>query len=263
VTADELHHWIEFEGAVPRRGTGMKTIAWYRSPLTVVGVVLLGCLAAWALGAIAVQLIGRSTLESMDAGDWAAWAQAAGSVVAVVVGAIAIWWQVREQGRQQQRLHTEDEIRRLQIVGTAFFHCRALLETMKHRVRREVSIEAELEQLISHVQAMYAIPAMDVPDWRATYAIASARSVIETLRRELSGIEGTGGRTAQMREGQLNVALSYVEAHEETVSQCLERRGSHQPYQEYTYDVSDGSEPLRVLSYGHPGHLGLVASDFA
>ena len=182
-------------------------------------------------------------------------------------------WQVKEQGRQQRKLLTEqqiqrrrlakeDEIRRLQIVGSALFHCRTLLEAMKGRVQRELPTLDELALLVHHAQAMYAIPAMDVPDPRATYAIASARSAVETLVREFSTVVRTASGAARALEARLNVALAYMESHEATVARCLAERGSNPLRQTYTLDDGSGA-PLVVQSHDHSALFGLSEDDYS
>jgi hypothetical protein len=65
---------------------------------------------------------------------------------------------------------------------------------------------------------------------------------------------------ALAKEKLLNVALIYLESHEQTVADCLYKRGSTPLPQKFTLD--DGSaEPLVVYSFGHPGQVGFVASD--
>jgi len=211
-------------------------------------------------------------VSNLTSSEWASWVQAIGAILAIIFAGYFIRWQVGEQGRQQRelsieqqteqrRLSKEDEIRRLRIVASAFFHCRCLLETMKRRVARELPTDAELELLVHHAQAMYAIPAMDVPDPRATYAIASARSAVETLRRELEIIAGNEGALAHQQESRLNVALTYLESHESTVADCLEKRGSCPLRQSYTLD-DGGGDHLVVHSHNHPALFGLEEADF-
>jgi hypothetical protein len=211
--------------------------------------------------------------------DWSFWScvaaaiQAIGAIVAIVVTGRLIRWQVVEQGRQQGQLlaeqHAEQqrqretgEVRRLEVVAGVLFHCRTMVETMKHRAARMLQVDAELERLIRYADTLTSGPAMEVPDARATYAIASTRSAVEVLRQHLSRIHSTGSQRAQAMETHLNVALAYLESHEETVVDCLQRRNAEPIHHKYTLDP-EGEDPLVVLSFGHPEHLGLRPSDYA
>jgi hypothetical protein len=135
-----------------------------------------------------------------------------------------------------------------------------MLESMRDRAGRNLPIDVELERLTHYADALYTGPAKDVPDARANYVIASTRSTVEVLRQKLSRIDGTRHDSANAIERQLNAAYAYLISHEETVVNCLESRSAEPLH--LTYTVSDGSqETLRVLSVGHPEHLGLRASD--
>jgi hypothetical protein len=55
---------------------------------------------------------------------------------------------------------------------------------------------------------------------------------------------------------------TYLESHEQTVADCLQKRGSNLLNQ--TYNLDDGSaDPLKVYSFEHPEQFGFVASDFS
>jgi hypothetical protein len=211
--------------------------------------------------------------------DWSFWSlvaaaiQAIGSIVAIVVTGWLIRWQVVEQGSQQRKLladqraqqdrdRKDDEIRRLQVVASLVFHCRALIETMKHRAERRLPIHEELERTTHHADALFEGPGMEVLDPRATYAIASTRSTVEVLRQQLSGSGGTGSPRNQTIETHLDVAIGYLKSHEESVVDCLRRRNAEPIHHKYTLDPESG-DPLVVLSFGNPERLGLMASDYA
>lgn len=190
--------------------------------------------------------------------ECASWVQAWGSLLAVAGAALGIWWQARKQAQQRAqdllRIESEhenakvaEEVRRLSAIAGAFFQCIVILRRMElaSRARLRNEIELELQSLGRLVDLVASIPALDVPDLYASYAIAEARSVYTTLKSGLESSVIGGGLMLNVdpadapharRTPHMNVAINNFLHLEQTLRTSLQQRGSDLPVQTASLD---------------------------
>jgi len=82
-------------------------VAWYRDPLTWLALALVSPAFIWAVGSV----FGWKRLLEVEGTTWAAWVQALGSVLAIVVSTAIINWQVRRQYSLQMQTERRHELR--------------------------------------------------------------------------------------------------------------------------------------------------------
>lgn len=194
--------------------------------------------------------------RGLDSSACAAWVQAWGSLLAVAAAAIGIWWQVRVQAKQRiqelRRIEAEhekarvaEEVRRLAAIAGVLFQCIVTVKRAEEASKRRMGLEvkAEIETLLRHVSLLAGIPALDVPDLYAAYAIAESRVVCATLAAGLDSTSSPGpidlnvapeDRLHHRRSGFFSAATSNFLALEETLRTCLKQRGSDLPVQTAT-----------------------------
>jgi hypothetical protein len=155
----------------------------------------------------------------------ASWVQAIVSVFAICVGAAAVWWQVKRQAVAQSVAERAEQVRRLQLIGAAVFHCRFNIEVM-FRMQSH-PIKDELNELRVGLDALQAIPVLEYPDWRAFQGVANAAAAltsnfarIEQLDRDQSD----NGITRRLLF--LNTVLVALEKAEAMTQVALRERGA-------------------------------------
>jgi hypothetical protein len=188
--------------------------------------------------------------------ECASWVQAWGSLLAVVGAAVGIWWQVRKQAQQRaedlRRIEAEhekarvaEEVRRLSAIAGTFFQCIVILRRIEvaSRARLRNEIELEMQSLGRLVDLVASIPALDVPDLYASYAIAEARSVYTTLRSGIATASVGSGLMLNVdpadaphvrRTPHMNAAVDNFLHLEQTLRTSLQQRGSELPVQTAT-----------------------------
>jgi len=121
----------------------------------------------------------------LSAEAWASWAQATVSILAIAAGAVVISWQVGRQERRDARRRLAEEVRRLSNIASGIFHCRALCEQMRAKSEIGAPIEHQISAVELHAALLHAIPALEIPDWAASYAIARVHLTALGLRAQL------------------------------------------------------------------------------
>lgn len=165
----------------------------------------------------------------LSAEAWSMWAQAAATLVAIVLGVAALLLQAGRQRRHELQRRRADEVQRLSIIANGLFHCRALCEQMASQCEVGAPIDHERRGVRAQVDRLGAIPLLDVPDVHASDAIARAQSTATALERELASGPGKG----RVRDA-LRVASGDFEAFEATLRKALAERGADVPMQSVT-----------------------------
>lgn len=113
---------------------------------------------------------------------WAAWAQAIGSVAAIVVGAIAVNWQVREQQRHDLRREAKEEFRRVkelhQLLRFAAIRVEVMLAATESHERYQQYLlgQFQAEGLKEITAVLNSIALQDVPGPGLKVAFHTARA---------------------------------------------------------------------------------------
>lgn len=169
-------------------------------------------------------------LLCMTKGEWSGWVQAVGSVVAIMAGAGAVWWQVHTQHRLQAAERTAEAVRLLKIVGQFAFEVRAKLRLMEEddlpQLRRDwTSIEGP-------VAALQAIAFDRYPVEEASFAVASAllsyRFMRDAYKLNDERIGLTTDQVALINRSRQHTLAAFFRA-EQMVSEALLARGSALP----------------------------------
>lgn len=185
--------------------------------VTGVGVVLLMLLA------FALTLTGQWHWFENPAA--ASWVQAVVSVVAICAGAAAVWWQVRRQAVVQACAEQTEQVRKLQLIGAAVFHCRFGIETMFRMGSHPIS--DELEELRVALDALQAIPVFDYPDWRAFQGVANAAAALTSNFARIKRYDADpSDKNLDRRIFGLNNILVSLEIAEARTQSALKERGA-------------------------------------
>jgi hypothetical protein len=171
-------------------------------------------------------------LQCVSAEAWGSFVQAAVSILAIAVGAVAIYWQVGREQRNETKRQLAEEVRRLSAIASAVFHCRALAEQMRDQSAKGIPIDWEMSGLRAHAELLNAIPALDVPDSTATFAISQvclAAAALEQGLTEPGGLDPPPMVRHGRREPHLNLAIMRFETSERVVRSTLQDRGADVP----------------------------------
>jgi hypothetical protein len=180
-------------------------------------------------------------VQWLNHSDAPAWAQAGVSAMAIVVGASAIWWQVRRQRIDANLQRRDDDVRRLSIVASSIFECRVLCEQMLEQIRAGYDIRHSMDELQMHRDRLSDIPPLELPDVDAASAIAGSIFAIYQLDGALAVRRALNRPATDTRQNPeewqvpwLNVAIDNLRGHEETLRSTLRRRDADVPDQVIT-----------------------------
>lgn len=189
---------------------------------TLVDYVAFGIIGVVALIALLYVAFGWTALGAFLVHPaTASWVQALGSIAAVGAGAAGIYWQVKRQEDQRREDENQKAVQRLQFIGAALFDCRVVLQITNNQSATSLSIEFEFGELRTKLQALSSIPAFDLPDWRAHYAIATAVSALKSVEQRVLAIRPLQRDTHTERLKYLNAIENALDFAEGMVRNCL------------------------------------------
>ena len=190
------------------------------------GLMVLGL---WAAVSAAIAVIAGWTplavwLQANE--KLAAWAQAVGSIAAIAAGAAAVWWQVHRQASIQADQRRADEVQRLQIAGAGIFECRVAAFSIEYASQSSLSVESEVDELAAMLRSLSTIGPLDLPDWRAGYAINTAAIAFASVEARLRAVPVLKEVTHKNRMAYVNVIVGALEFAEGLIRECLVERGA-------------------------------------
>ncbi len=116
-------------------------------------------------------LVWATSAFQLKPADLAAWVQALVSVAAIVVGAIAIYWQVGRQAATERRRKLDDDVRILTVMAHTTFVVRSLGEAALEAVLIEQPWFDYLDEIDQHWGRLADVPLVAVPDWRVDHLV--------------------------------------------------------------------------------------------
>lgn len=176
-------------------------------------------------------------------GDWlhkeaaANWAQAVVSTVAMVVGAMAIYWQVGRQATEQRERSREDHIRRLQTIGYAIFMVRIQIALWRKDVRNGAHFSRQMLQVTEATARLRSIPLIEIPSWKASHAVTTTISAVDVARVRLEEI--SPARLQEQTELQMmfiHEAGLFVTDSEIAIANELKDMGAESPAMHFEVD---------------------------
>jgi len=157
-------------------------------------------------------------LTCMPKSEWASWVQAVGSVTAIIVGALAIWWQMRRQRRQQIEVQRDEEVRKLRLMGGIILMGRVASGELRDTSERGLGCTSEFNDLKARISTLSMIQPFDYPEARAAMAVAT---VLESFRVCEPHLEPQNIPAHGRREKYLNWLDSALEFSESLIYECL------------------------------------------
>lgn len=180
-------------------------------------------------------------------GDWAAWVQAIGSIVAIIAAAGGVQWAHSLSSRAAAKSAAADEVRKLAAIASCLFHCRSQAEALKRFCAYKPNVNENLDALGNHVNMLQAINLLDIPDWRGAVAVGQTLAVYSYMRGKLLTTEPIAALEQSMSETRVahcEAAINRFRESEELLRVTLKNRGSDVPMQQI--DFADG--PVQSLS---------------
>lgn len=157
----------------------------------------------------------------MTKAEWSGWVQAVGSVAAIAAGAFAVWWQVHRQANNDKSQLVEEEVRRLQIVGATLFECRVATYSIESASKTTFTVESEVNELAAMLRSLSAIAPLDLPDWRAGYAISSVAITFASVEDGLRKVPSLTSTTHEKRMAYINTIDAALDFSEGLLRECL------------------------------------------
>lgn len=137
-------------------------------------LAILGCVALLALPYVMFGTAWITSFGSLKVEEKASVFQAVSSVIAIVAGAAAIYWQVGRQRAAARDSETAEQLRRLALLSGSIFWCRVSCATLQDASASGLPVASEVAELKLQCEALRAIPVLEMPDWRSGYAVAQA-----------------------------------------------------------------------------------------
>jgi hypothetical protein len=154
------------------------------------------------------------------------------TTAAIIVGAGAVYWQVRRQHAKDADKALAEEVRRLKIMASGVFHCRALCQQMFDQNKVGEPIWEQQGALERQSDLLSKIPLLDFPDWDAAYALSDVALITSKLAATIAAgpkLERAPGAIQREREAHLNVAENNFRAAESILRHLLCARGADVP----------------------------------
>lgn len=115
--------------------------------------------------------------------DAPAWVQAIAAAIAIVAGAVGLYWQAGQQHRLEAARITNEEVRRLRIMWSAVVDLRIRL---KASTGLELGpFQTDWDRVDEAVRLLREVPLFEVPDWRVAFATTQALDSYAYLRRQV------------------------------------------------------------------------------
>lgn len=177
--------------------------------------------------------------SSLTVGDWAAWAQAIGSVAAIFTAIGVVLWQLISEARRRK----EDEIQQLRVLWMLVYHCRVEMQYANAAFNAPGAFSfVEPHGLRHKVEALRAIPVLDMPDSDAAIAVLTAVEAYDAFVGGTAAPEELAARSAEIFISQSNAALENFIFAESRLRLTLRDRGSDIEI-ERTYSINGQSFP--------------------
>lgn len=165
--------------------------------------------------------------SSLSVGDWAAWAQAVGTVGAIVATICVVIWQLRSDARRTKQI----QIQQLRVLWMLVYHCRVEMQhsNAEYRIPGACSF-VEPNGLRHKIEALRGIPLLDLPDSDAALAVLTAVDAYDAFASGTAtdgqSAEPSGTSQAHNFIGHSNVALENFSFAERRLRLTLLSRGS-------------------------------------
>lgn len=131
--------------------------------------------------------------SSLSVGDWAAWAQAIGSVAAIFTALGVVGLQLRSEARRRKK----DEIQQLRVLWMLAYHCRVEMQYANAAFNAPGAFSfVEPNGLRHKVEALRAIPVLDMPDSDAAIAVLTAVEAYDAFAGGTATAEESAARSA-------------------------------------------------------------------
>lgn len=209
---------------------------WYHDPWHWVALVMLG-----AIGLMAASLLPWGQWKSEVI---AAWVQAVGSIVAIGVGALAVWWQTRQETARQAEQQHRDLVQRLQILSILLAQARL----GARMIRSELCAEHDATWHLDHMRVlMERIRLVSPVDHETELLIVMAEQFAATTDRDVRGVDIRDGAPGHMING-TSILHGMLRTAEGVVNRKLEALGAHAPGasipDEIAFDWFERQSPL-------------------
>jgi hypothetical protein len=183
--------------------------------------------------------------SSLSPGDWAAWAQFIGSLVATFTAIGVVRWQLKSEERRRGH----DELQRLRVIWTLVYHCRVEMQASAEFDAKNDNVPVEPQSLRSKVEALRAIPLANMPDSDAALAVLTAVEAYDNFLNgtALGSLPTVLNRAFVKRAAYIshsNALLDNLRFCEDVLRQNLRDRGSNTE-QERTYVLNGQPFPPR------------------
>jgi hypothetical protein len=200
---------------------------------------------AWPLYPFPSLPAGKNWLDGMQA--IAETVSAFSTTAAIIVGAVVVYWQVGRQHAKDAERALAEEVRRLKIMASGVFHCRALCQQMLDQNNIGGPIWEQHGALERQSELLSKIPLLDFPDWDAAYAVSDVALITSKLGEQIAERPGLDipANTQRRREEHLNVAENNFRAAETILRYLLNARGTDVPPERVSHNgIAYCSAPL-------------------
>lgn len=180
----------------------------------------------------------------MTKGEWSGWMQAVGSVLAIIFGALAVWWQVRKQRQQVDEQLIEAAKK---IVNAAFWFRMSLIE-LRVALREKWSYRGAHERAGYWLGQLSALQLLEFPSWEIQNA---AVAVVEKAKLLHSLDVAHSKPLLPTDERSVRALIEAAEIAELSVETWLSRRNSIGPNQAFYIDGRTYNPVRRHQSEGN------------
>jgi hypothetical protein len=119
---------------------------------------------------------------------------------------------------------------------------------IEHSSESTFGIGAEVDDLAAMLRSLTVIAPLELPDWRAVYAINSAVNSFSSMEANLRAVPSMERTTHERRMRFIEAIVHALEFSEDLVRDCLLERGSDVDPIRHTHN----GVPIKSLSYSGP-----------
>ncbi len=165
--------------------------------------------------------------STLSISDWAAWAQAIGSLLAVAAAIGLVAWQLEHVRRSEKA----KQVQGLRVLWTLVYHCRVEIAYVASIFAQDKTAPFSLPSGLSHkVSALRTVPALEMPDGSVAIAVLTAIEAYGDFSAGTAPTVGppplTGRRYADRVESYCNAALLNFEFAETCLRLALKERNA-------------------------------------
>lgn len=159
-------------------------------------------------------------LRELNASDWASWVQAVGSLLAVFAAIGLVAWQQQHERRSSAR----EEIRKVQLLWSLAYHCRAIAECLDWTPQHPEDRFTIPGGISTDVAALRNVRTLEMPDEQVVVAVLTIVEAFDDFN------DGIAGRLPAATVGaRINALLENLTFAERQLRIALERRNAELP----------------------------------